>query len=431
MASLPSASIPLRTSSKRPADIQSLEAEREKIKVARKSSNTKLKESRDWTSDWHSESAEICRLDAEYESVDAELAWLKFKSARAGTDADDASIWSQWTAEPDFEKHTSKEEAYLSERRVHLHQAEKLKGDFGHEAAIKRSWISNFISGKTGLGLGDRAGKRDDSAQSNLPRELVKLYNAAHPDERRREEWWCPVQAKYLDKHAFKAAHIFPVSFGKDNMGALFGGDKSGELMTPRNVMLMSTVIESRYDNALLTIVPDVNDIKDADVMAAWHKLRPKKYKVRVMQPDHPDMIDFIPNTNDTFASLDGKPLVWKNDIRPRARYLYFHKWTCVRRLARSNGPTKNSIMRQEFGEQYWGTMGRYFKRSMIVAAAEDMGAEYQELHEKMFDLMKEPTIEEKDFTLVQAANAVEVERCGGNDILAEEEAAATDDDDE
>lgn len=73
--------------------------------------------------------------------------------------------------------------------------------------------------------------------------------------------------------------------------------------------------------------------------------------------------------------------------------------------------------------------MGHYFKRSMLVAAAEDIGAEYKDLCEG-FDCRKEPAPLEKDVSLSNAANIAAIRRYGGDELESEDEEDEEDEED-
>lgn len=62
--------------------------------------------------------------------------------------------------------------------------------------------------------------------------------------------------------------------------------------------------------------------------------------------------------------------------MRPRVRYLYFHRWTCFRRLALAGGTANDEVVKREFDEPFLRAIGRYFKRSMIVTAAMERSTE-------------------------------------------------------
>lgn len=122
------------------------------------------------------------------------------------------------------------------------------------------------------LGLGVTEGRRNTKLQSRFKQELVEVYGTAHP-EPGRNEMWCPVHGRYIDKASIKAAHIFGYALRQDLMIEIFGDEEGerDELFSINNGMMMHAEAESRFDKGFIVFVPSVDD-ESAEAVEAWHE---------------------------------------------------------------------------------------------------------------------------------------------------------------
>lgn len=83
-----------------------------------------------------------------------------------------------------------------------------------------------------------------------------------------------------------------------------------------------------------------------------------------------------ISGRNMTIRDFDGKQLFFKNNKRPRARYLYFLFVVAQLKLAwraeYRNDPSK--VLKKQLRKGFWGTKGRYLKHSFLLALADEIG---------------------------------------------------------
>lgn len=170
-------------------------------------------------------------------------------------------------------------------------------------------------------------------------------------------------------------------------MDAIFGREEGAdpELFSPRNGMIMDTRAEKKFDKGLFTIVPLVSDEPSDAETAAWHASDPKRYKIRVTDPKAAGMsaeIDVgVPRT---WIDLDGEEVTFRNNFRPRAKYLYF-MYCCT--MLRCSWQNQKEALKGELGKKYWGTEERFMRKSMLVAFVEEMGHQYENLLEGAKDL--------------------------------------------
>lgn len=78
------------------------------------------------------------------------------------------------------------------------------------------------------------------------------------------------------------AAHLFSSKHGQAMMDAIFGRENGAEpeLFSPRNGIIMDTLVEKIFDRGIFAIVPLVPDEPSEAETAAWHASDPKRYKI-------------------------------------------------------------------------------------------------------------------------------------------------------
>ena len=97
------------------------------------------------------------------------------------------------------------------------------------------------------------------------------------------------------------------------------------------------------------TIVLNVSE----NQIKTWQGAEPKEYKIRVLDPDHPTMAEYIKEDERTWRELDNCKLVFKSDFTPRARYLYFAH--CETLLRPSFAGKHLEVARAELRKKFWG----------------------------------------------------------------------------
>ncbi len=172
------------------------------------------------------------------------------------------------------------------------------------------------------------------------------------------------------------AAHIFPWKQGQDAMTKIFGQEAEHEMFSINNGLLMSTLAKNSMDKGLFVIVPYANDESETDVRE-WHLSHPKRYKIRVLDKNHKEMLEVIPGSNPKtiWAQLDGRELKFLSDHRPRARYLYYAYCVAMLRRAHHQGEHEHILM-DHLGRKFWGTPGPYLRRAYLLAFVEEIGAD-------------------------------------------------------
>ncbi|MCJ1423696.1 hypothetical protein MMC29_001580 [Sticta canariensis] len=89
--------------------------------------------------------------------------------------------------------------------------------------AVTRATRRLFMKWFTGLPLelGVTEERRDTKLQPRFKQELVEAYGTAHAEPGRNDIWY-PALAKYIDKCAVKAVHIFGHALEQDLMTGIW-----------------------------------------------------------------------------------------------------------------------------------------------------------------------------------------------------------------
>jgi HNH endonuclease len=264
-----------------------------------------------------------------------------------------------------------------------------------------RVFLRMFTTSAMGLGLGPGVGHRPTTEQSNFRSDLIKVYDAKN--NTLADQLWCPVTGDWRDASTATASHIFSWKHGKDTMAALFGKASKDEMFSPRNGLILANQVEALFDRGFFVIVPDIADETQASI-EKWNKQSPKEYKLRLLNRQHPmAAVHVVQDKRETWLDCDGRKLKFRNDFRPRARYLYFHYCCQMLRYAWStdqNKPTtdKPTPLRHELRKQFWGTPGRYLPRNMLMTLVDEMGHQYDDLMNGAMNWSRGP--EEDDMLL-------------------------------
>lgn len=185
-----------------------------------------------------------------------------------------------------------------------------------------RVFIKLFTTSQLGLNIINTViKKRDSGDQSKLRADLLEIPKTRHPDEA-RDLVWCPVTRIYHDELFMTAGHLFSFRQGQDNTDTIFERNAKLELFSPYNGILMSNVAESLLDKGYYVIVPQVSGNPSAQDIQDWHKVEPKNYKIRVLQPDMKAMNHFIDKSERRWCDLDGQMV---REISPKGTILLLY----------------------------------------------------------------------------------------------------------
>ena len=204
-----------------------------------------------------------------------------------------------------------------------------------------------------------------DGHQSQFRRALIEFYNAEHPGNATVNDpddcsYWCPISHKYFRSEYITAAHIVPFAIGETNCNYLFPDDDmspTGHLMHPGNGLLMLSSLEKAMDKARIAIVP-------ADEM------NPSARDLKVVVFDRTIIKSPEDGSGIPWAKLDGLRLEFKNDSRPRLRYLYFTFLMSMFRRRRFECTGWKSDLARYASGKMWASPGNWVRGSSIRAIA-------------------------------------------------------------
>lgn len=146
--------------------------------------------------------------------------------------------------------------------------------------------------------------------------------------------------------------------------------------------MLLQPDVESALDDGAIAIVPDLPDNPTTEQVADWEGKEPKNYRWCIIDEDTESLETIIAlesqgaPKNMTIRDLDGLKLSFKNNNRPRARYLYFLFVVAQLKMAWRHEYRKDPAkkLKPQLGKGFWATRGRYLNRALLLALAEEIG---------------------------------------------------------
>lgn len=292
-----------------------------------------------------------------------------------------ASEWEQTDQAQSIFQEIKAQETTVQLYQTQADELRSTKDDRG-KRTLRDAFMKLFCTSKMGMNITNTGqGARDPSMQSTFRQELIKTGGAKHPQN--DDALWCPVTGAWFDADDMQAAHLFPYMHGQEVMDTIFGKQKSPELFSPRNGLLVSKPIERYFDSGKFVIVPDLPDRPPLAEVISWVQGECRDYRVKIIDSkweklDHTITIYY----NITWRELDGKKLQFRTNFRPAARYLYFHY--CIQVLRRAWGHNTQGgslpVLRDEIGRPFWGTPGRYMPKNMLLALVEELGHDYTDI---------------------------------------------------
>ena len=207
--------------------------------------------------------------------------------------------------------------------------------------------------------------KRQRGAQSNFRRDVIEYYGSLDPrtypgEPENNRGIWCPILKRYLTGSAMKAAHIIPHSIGEANCSYLFGSqDGQGHLMSAQNGLMLAIPFEKALDLAQIAIVPVEDDPSNGLQVIVFYISLLKRGRTT---------LEF------DWSSLHGLHLEFKNDNRPRLRYLYFTFIMNVLRRKQHECTGWMSDLDKYTNQRMWGSPDKWLRGASMRAIARRMG---------------------------------------------------------
>ncbi|CAE7023208.1 hypothetical protein HRS9139_00840 [Pyrenophora teres f. teres] len=380
---MPPPDIPTRTSSKRSfktndeLDFQLFKIQRDLKKI-----QSDLKPKTSFDSEYWAQAMQMASLGGTKSQLELHKAANNYVAAGQGSEED---FMNTQYARP------IQEQVKVWETRQKIYQSRAIElraGSKNPERRTRHVFMQLFTSSPLGLNIKEAiAGRRESKLQSNFKSEIIRRYDltSSHP----RDYLWSIFSQRYEDADNFTASHIVAWKHGQEMMTAIFGPDAKEDLFSASNGLLLPTKIEKQFDNGLLAIVPAIKDATSKAEVTLWLNQEPREYKMKVFDDGRQtlDSIAFEDYTSGsvvyvTFRDLHDRKLRFRNNFRPRARYLYFHYCCQVLRNAWSKGANAKSVatMEDQKGVFAWGTVGKYMAEDQMRAFVEELGHEFEPL---------------------------------------------------
>lgn len=199
---------------------------------------------------------------------------------------------------------------------------------------------------------------------------LLSLHNPDKPKGRPglfgpefAQPWsdhWCPILKNFT--HAANSnveAPIVPHSFPLGLADYLFGPDSATRIHSTDDTMIMHPWLKSQFEQHNFVLVPV--DPTETPL---------KRWKIVVTMDDGHG---FRKGCLVRMADLDGRELVFKNNARPAARFLYYHFLISIIICSAKKKTSHEWLMKLMSGKPF-GTWGKWVRKSVMVAMARQLG---------------------------------------------------------
>ncbi|KAL6245283.1 hypothetical protein RBB50_008058 [Rhinocladiella similis] len=209
--------------------------------------------------------------------------------------------------------------------------------------------------------------KRSGTEQSSFRSRLIKTYQFEGSQSletiqtTERNSVWCPISRRYHQQDLMKASHILPCSLGEANVSYLFGMKPSEGyemLWSERNGLMMHYLLEEKFDDGRMVIVPDPLDNNEFISVVLCEEL----------------LDCFCGATQNSYRdSVHEKRLEFQTYARPSKSFLYVQALLTYFRRRRYDvsGWERDRAL---FSGRIWATPRKHARRSMVEALALEVG---------------------------------------------------------
>ncbi|KAI0450563.1 hypothetical protein F5B21DRAFT_426424 [Xylaria acuta] len=265
------------------------------------------------------------------------------------------------------------------ERLRDLYHQQQLHVD--NSSSLSRASMALFTTSRRGLDVNAGMGPRERKDQRAFHKALLNHYNLEdEKDKSKRGLLWSVAHGDWVQRQGLMAAHIYPYAWGQRQMTELFGEECSDELLSPRNGLMLPQCIEQAMEDWAIVIVPAIDDDPTAEEAEEWAESSTREYKFRVLNPNHPGLSEImlslqgIPTCG---KDLDQVRLKFRNELRPRARYLWlWFACAVLRQFWKRDPRNAPSGLTPQLGKGMWGTQGPYLRKDFILGLIEEIGHE-------------------------------------------------------
>ncbi|KAL8826139.1 MAG: hypothetical protein Q9191_003986 [Dirinaria sp. TL-2023a] len=196
--------------------------------------------------------------------------------------------------------------------------------------------------------------------QTQMKGEAIARYGTDQ-DKSKKLCQWCAISHAYHDKENVTAGQIVPFALGSELVEYICGPGAGLRLNTADNCLLMESKLERQFELGHFVLLPV--DLTERPI---------KRWKVQITNDDA--LKNQVGNAREQLRDYQGRVLVWKNEERPAARFLYYHFVVTLLRINhyKSQGSAEYSLRLSN--EKPFATMGPYFRKSVLLALARQAG---------------------------------------------------------
>jgi hypothetical protein len=225
-----------------------------------------------------------------------------------------------------------------------------------------------LISGE-GIGIGEsllllykKADGFDKTRKrpNNWRRDAIEYYSAAGSDHGRSPGIvWCHATRRWCPSRDVTAAHIVPFFLDLSTLAEILFGTKSDTLEKPGNTLMLSNILKRWFDQYHLIVVP-VNPQEPTI----------RRWKVDIISNDIANATVYVTGngTGITVKDIEGQELMFLNEKRPTARFLYFHFIMAMVRIKDMDRLGWQKIWAKYYDNRPFATPGPYMRRTMLLA---------------------------------------------------------------
>lgn len=210
-------------------------------------------------------------------------------------------------------------------------------------ALEKRASEINFV--ELLMAYYERGVTRNKRQQMTWKADLIEATNANMPSD--STELWCPILKRFSVSGERRAAHIVPY-FLHPILKLIFGGEDGPGIWSVRNGLIMNHQVEEYFDKHQCVIVPAGPMVND----------RIDRWKFRVLDQTKSPRKPISEGSGCELKDLDGTELEFQSDLRPSARYLFFHYAFSILKARKNNTEAWSSSIAPN--EKMWATPKKY-----------------------------------------------------------------------
>ena len=202
--------------------------------------------------------------------------------------------------------------------------------------------------------------KRSSRIQTKLRNESIVRYESKKNAP--KSYLYCPINQVYHEEEDIVAAHIVPYHLGPEIFEYLFGSGAGTRVFSPDNCLMIHTKLEKHFYQGHFVLLPV--DPKESPI---------RRWRLQITNDDARNSEVGL-GLNVKLGDLQDRELIFKNDARPAARFLYYHfVVTLLRNSHYKTGNHSHYCTTLPTGKPF-ATIGKYFRRSMLYALARRAG---------------------------------------------------------